>query len=314
MEERLNKFIAANGFSSRRKIDEFIEQGRVTVNGKTIFDLGHKIDTEKDKVEVDGERIKPVSKKVYIMMNKPDGVVTTVSDDKHRTTVIDLLNLKTKIFPVGRLDYHTTGLLILTNDGDFANKLMNPEFKVYKTYIAKLSRPLDPKHRLALEKGVKLEGRYTLPSKISFLNEKDFTKVSITICEGKNRQVRKMFEHFGYFVNSLHRSEYGGLKLGNLKSGEWRKLTKEETEVLLTKQKNIPVKPKQEKVINIKEKSENTKTVNKKFTKSFSEDKRDKSSKPGFKKKFRKEGSKKFTNNYKEKKFDGTKRADKKKI
>ncbi|MBS1515404.1 MAG: rRNA pseudouridine synthase [Bacteroidetes bacterium] len=314
MEERLNKFIAANGFSSRRKIDEFIQQGRVTVNGKTIFDLGYKIDTDTDKVAVDGERIKQSEKKDYIMMNKPDGVVTTVSDEKHRPTVIDILNSNTKIFPVGRLDYHTTGLLILTNDGDFANKLMNPSFKVYKTYITKLSKPLEAKHRMALEKGIRLEGRYTLPAKISFLNDKDFTKVAITISEGKNRQVRRMFEHYGYFVNSLHRSEYGSLKLGNLKPGEWRKLTKQETESLLTNQKPIVVKQQPLKDDKIKDRGNKPVPGKKDFENKFSGDKRKSNSKPDFKKKFKKDGTKKFTNNHKEKKFDGTKRADKKKI
>lgn len=233
--ERLNKFIAANGHFSRRKIDEFILEGRVVVNGKEIFDLGTKINPNTDKVFIDGERVRVSDKKIYLMMNKPLNVITSVSDDKKRTTVVDLVNTKTKIFPVGRLDFHTTGLLILTNDGDFTNKLMNPAFKIYKTYEVKLSRPLDQKHRHLLEKGIKLDGVYTLPSIIVMPNEKDYSEVRISISQGKNRQVRRMFENFGYFVDKLHRSGYGSLQLGNLREGEFRKMTNEEVQAITSK-------------------------------------------------------------------------------
>jgi len=235
--ERLNKFIAANGIFSRRKIDEFILEGRVTVNGKEVFDLGTKINPLTDKVFIDGERVRVTDKKVYIMMNKPLNVITSVSDDKKRPTVIDIINTRIKIFPVGRLDFHTTGLLILTNDGDFTNKLMNPPFKIFKTYDVKLSRPLDQKHRLLLEKGIKLDGVYTLPAVINIPDARDTTQAVISISQGKNRQVRRMFEHFGYLVTKLHRSGYGNLKLGNLREGEFRNLTKEEIEGLLSKQR-----------------------------------------------------------------------------
>jgi len=127
---RLNKFIASNGVSSRRKVDELIEQERVTVNGATIKELGFKIDPAKDKIAVDGEAIRADKKKIYVMLNKPKGIITSVSDDKHRATVIDLIKINQKIFPVGRLDYHTSGLLLLTNDGELANKLMSPKSKV----------------------------------------------------------------------------------------------------------------------------------------------------------------------------------------
>ncbi len=233
--ERLNKFIAANGHFSRRKIDEFILEGRVAVNGKEIFDLGTKINPDTDKVFIDGERVRVSDKKIYLMLNKPLNVITSVSDDKKRTTVVDLVNTKTKIFPVGRLDFHTTGLLILTNDGDFTNKLMNPAFKIYKTYEVKLSRPLDQKHRQLLEKGIKLDGVYTLPAIIVMPNEKDYSEVRISISQGKNRQVRRMFENFGYFVDKLHRSGYGSLQLGNLREGEFRKMTNEEVQSLTSK-------------------------------------------------------------------------------
>ena len=231
---RLNKYIASNGILSRRKIDELITQGRVDVNGVTIMELGYKINPAKDKVDVDGQRIKPVTKKIYIMLNKPDSVITSLSDEKRRRTVMDIVKIKDKVFPVGRLDYHTTGLLLLTNDGEMANKLMSPKSKVYKTYAVKLSKPLEEKHRMKITGGIKLEGRKTLPAKIDFTSD-DYTRLKISITEGKNRQVRKMFENYGYFVRELHRSAYAGLKLEKMKSGEWRYLSKEETELLNTK-------------------------------------------------------------------------------
>ncbi len=225
---RLNKFIASNGFSSRRKIDEMILQGRVTVNDNTIVELGHKIEPERDKVKVDGENVRTSTKKIYIILNKPSGVITSVSDEKHRTTVIDLIKLKEKIFPVGRLDYNTTGLLLLTNDGELANKLMHPGSEIYKTYFVTLSKPLEEKHRLKLEAGVNLEQRKTAPCKIRFVKKNDFQSLYISIYEGRNRQVRNMFEHYGYFVRDLKRIEYAGMKLDSLRDGEWRKLTAEE--------------------------------------------------------------------------------------
>lgn len=331
--ERLNKFIAANGIFSRRKIDEFILEGRVSVNGKEVFDLGTKINPLTDKVFIDGERVRIVDKKIYLMMNKPLNVITSVSDDKKRPTVIDILNTKVKIFPVGRLDFHTTGLLILTNDGDFANKLMNPVYKIYKTYDVKLSRPLDQKHRMLLEKGIKLEGVYTLPAIINIPNDRDFTEVVISISQGKNRQVRRMFEHFGYFVNKLHRSGYGGLTLGNLREGEFRKLTKEEVEMLMKKQpapksdaeeKYPREKPEKKEVKGLKknytrepkDKKRPVRDFKKKFSdskpKSFSTERDDskRDSKRDFKKKFTNERPEEYKIDYK-KKFSNDTRADK---
>lgn len=231
---RLNKFIASNGISSRRKIDEMIEQGRVTINGHTIKELGFKIDPDKDKVALDGERIKTDTKKIYIILNKPKEIITSVSDDKHRTTVIDLIKIREKIFPVGRLDYNTTGLLLLTNDGDFANKLMHPKHEIYKTYFVTLSKPLEEKHRIKLIGGIKLEGKKTSPCKIRFMKRDDYTNLYISIHEGRNRQVRNMFEHYGYFVRELHRVEYAGLKLSGLKEGQWRYLNQNEISKLKT--------------------------------------------------------------------------------
>lgn len=225
---RINKFIAMHSDIARRKVDEYILQGRITINGISIMQPGFKIDPQKDKVNVDGVPIKISSKKIYIMLNKPENVISSVSDEKRRKTVIDLVNIKERIFPIGRLDYDTTGLILLTNDGEFANKLMHPKFKVEKTYMVRISRPLEEKHKVKLMNGIKIEGRKTSPCRISFPKRNDFALVSITIREGRNRQVRNMFEHYGYFVRSLHRSEYGTLKLTGLKPGEWRYLTEKE--------------------------------------------------------------------------------------
>ena len=252
---RLNKFIASNGYSSRRKIDELIEQGRVTVNKNTVVELGFKIDPSKDKVAVDGEYIRTSVKKIYIMLNKPQGVVTTVSDDKHRTTVIDLVNMKDKIFPVGRLDYNTTGLLLLTNDGDLANKLMHPKSEIYKTYFVKLSKPLEEKHRLKLTGGINLEDKKTAPCLIRYPKKNNnYQDLYISIYEGRNRQVRKMFEFYGYFVRELKRTEYAGLKLGDLKESQWKKLDAEQVKRLhqiaentASENASLPYVPKTEK-------------------------------------------------------------------
>ncbi|MBN8568278.1 MAG: rRNA pseudouridine synthase [Ignavibacteria bacterium] len=301
--ERLNKFIAANGMFSRRKIDEFIVEGRVSVNGKEVYDLGTKINPLTDKVFIDGERVRITDKKIYLMMNKPLNVITSVSDEKKRPTVIDIVNMKIKVFPVGRLDFHTTGLLILTNDGDFANKLMNPVFKVWKTYDVKLSRPLEQKHRQLLEKGIKLEGVYTLPSVINLPNERDYTEVVVSISQGKNRQVRRMFEHFGYFVNKLHRSGYGALKLGNLREGEFRKMTKEEVDSLMTKQPS-PKSTSEERIPRERTEKSEVKGVKKNYTRGPKDFKKDKPVRD-FKKKFTKdkdEPRKDFTKNFSDEK------------
>jgi len=229
---RINKFIAMHSDIARRTVDEYILQGRITINGISISEPGFKIDPQKDKVSVDGEPIKISTKKIYIILNKPVNVISSVSDEKRRKTVVDLINIKDRIFPIGRLDFDTTGLLLLTNDGDFANKLMHPKFKVKKTYLIEISRPLEERHKIKLMKGIKIEGRRTSPCEILFPRKTDFTFVSITIHEGRNRQVRNMFEHYGYFVRSLHRSAYGPLTVAGLKPGEWRYMKSKEFEDL----------------------------------------------------------------------------------
>ncbi|HEY5534432.1 MAG TPA: pseudouridine synthase [Ignavibacteria bacterium] len=231
---RINKFISSNGILSRRKADEFILQGRITVNGITISEPGYRITPETDKVRIDGELLKISTKKVYILLNKPLRTICSVSDEKKRMTVIDLIKSKDKIFPVGRLDYDTSGLLILTNDGDFANQLMHPKFKIYKTYFVKISKPLEEKYKAALMKGVLIDNKRTEPCTINFASPKDKQSLFISIREGRNRQVRKMFEKQGYFVRRLHRVEYGNLKLNDLPDGKWRNLTAKEIEGLIS--------------------------------------------------------------------------------
>lgn len=222
---RLNKYLANNSEFARRKIDEMIQQGRVTVNHKLVIEPGVQIDQTKDEIRLDGERIREKTKKTYILMHKPIGFITTTDDEKNRKTVIDIIKTSEKLFPIGRLDIDTSGVLLLTNDGDFANKLMHPRFKVEKTYIVHLSRPLDEKIRLRLSGGIKLDGKKTAPAKIEFVNKTEFDVVAITLTEGRNRQVRRMFENYGFFVRKLHRSSYGHLTVDGLNAGEYRKLS-----------------------------------------------------------------------------------------
>lgn len=225
---RINKFISGCTTLSRRKVDEYILQGRITINGYTIYDPGYIINPAEHKVAVDGELIRASMRKIYILMNKPTKVITAVTDDKGRPTVMDVLGERLNVFPVGRLDYDTSGFLILTNDGDLANELMNPKFKVTKTYEVTLSKPLDNKHRLLLMKGIVLDGYKTRPCYINLKGKFNTNTVFITLVEGKNRQVRRMFEHFGYFVNKLERIKYGHMKLGSLSTGQWRYMSTEE--------------------------------------------------------------------------------------
>lgn len=232
---RLNKYLSNNTEFARRKIDEFISQGRVTVNNKVVVEQGVQIDQSKDDVKLDGERVREKTKKIYFLLHKPIGFITTTDDEKNRRTVIDLIKSRDKVFPIGRLDLDTSGVLLLTNDGEFANKLMHPKFKVEKTYIVTLSKPLEEKLRAKLAGGIKIDGKKTAPAKITHPVKTDLSIVSITLTEGRNRQVRRMFENYGYFVRKLHRISYGHLTVDGLNAGEYRKLTKEEINKFLNK-------------------------------------------------------------------------------
>lgn len=231
MEEiRLQKFMAECGVASRRKCEEIILDGRVFVNGNRVTELGTKV-SEEDVVEVDGKELQPITKKVYIALNKPVGYVTTVSDQFDRPTVIDLVcdEIHTRIFPVGRLDYDTEGLLLLTNDGDITYKLTHPKHTIFKTYDVVLNEVPNPREIERLKKGVVIDGRKTQPAKLNWLKD---NLIEISISEGRNRQIRKMFEAIGYTVVGLKRVSVGDISLGNIPLGRWRHLSKYEIEYL----------------------------------------------------------------------------------
>ena len=224
---RLNKYIAECGICSRRKADILIESGKVLVNDIVIKDLGVKIDDTKDIVKVDGKTISKEDKFVYIMLNKPKAYVTTNSEQFGRKSVLDLIDTDYRIFPIGRLDMNTEGLLLLTNDGEFANKLMHPKNKVEKTYIANVKGNITEEKIEHLINGVDIGGYITKPAKVRIIS-KYKNEIGIKISEGKNRQVRKMCEAVGLKVINLKRISIGKLNLGNLKIGEYRYLNKNE--------------------------------------------------------------------------------------
>ncbi|WP_377888744.1 pseudouridine synthase [Alkalihalobacillus sp. R86527] len=224
--ERLQKVIAQAGVTSRRKAETLIEEGRVKVNGKLVTELGTKV-KDNDKIEVDGI---PVYREepVYFLFYKPTGVISTVEDDKGRKAVADYFHhIEQRVFPVGRLDYDTSGVLLLTNDGDFANKLMHPSYKIDKVYVVKVKGIVTKEVIQKLQRGVHLEDGKTAKSNARILSidkQKEKSIVEITIHEGKNRQVRRMFEALGYPVQKLKRERYGFLELTGLNSGEYREL------------------------------------------------------------------------------------------
>lgn len=227
MEVRLNKFLAECGIASRRKAEEFINTGRVSVNGKVVMDLATKIDIDKDLVTLDGEKIKSIPK-VYIVLNKPKGVVTTTDDEKGRMTVVDLIKTNVRIFPVGRLDYNTTGVLLLTNDGDFADFLLHPKNKIPREYLAFIDRPLSEEDKFKFLKGITVEGKKGKFISISYPNKGNFSKVLVVSEEGRNHFVKNMFSCLGYNVKTLHRKYYAGITADNMSPAGYRMLTKEE--------------------------------------------------------------------------------------
>lgn len=229
MEERLQKVIAESGYTSRRKAEELITKGKVSVNGVVVRELGTKVKS-KDEIIVEGNLIGRQDK-VYFLLNKPREVISASIDDKGRKTVVDIIETDARIFPVGRLDYDTTGLLILTNDGELTNILTHPKSKVPKTYLAKLDRILEMEDYFAIKTGVLIDGRKVKVShiKIKKKDKKNGTCfVELTIHEGRNHIVRRLFEHLGYDVVKLTRTYYGPLGLGTLLSGEYRTLTRSE--------------------------------------------------------------------------------------
>ncbi|MCY6958218.1 pseudouridine synthase [Clostridium brassicae] len=225
MIERLQKYMASCGVDSRRKCEDIILSGKVRVNDKIVRELGVKIDNDKDKVYVDSKLITKEKSKLYIALNKPEGYVSTVKDDRGRKTIIDLIKLDERIYPIGRLDYNTSGLILLTNDGDIYNKIIHPREEINKLYLATI-KGIPSKEKI--EKfcnGIDIGGYITSNASFKIIKKlKDTCEVEITIHEGKNRQIRKMCDKIGHPVISLKRICIGKLTLGNLKQGEWRYL------------------------------------------------------------------------------------------
>jgi 23S rRNA pseudouridine2605 synthase len=232
--ERLQKVIAQAGIASRRKAEQLIVDGKVKVNGEVVTKLGTKV-SDKDKIEVNGIPVER-EEKVYFLLFKPRGVISAVRDDKGRKTVIDFFpHVEERIYPIGRLDYDTSGLLLLTNDGDFANLLMHPRYKIEKTYIAKIKGIPSRPALKQLENGIELEDGMTAPAKVKLLRsdrKKNTAIVEMTIHEGRNRQVRRMFEKIGYPVLKLRRDRFAFLTLQGLNAGEFRELTPHEVKKL----------------------------------------------------------------------------------
>lgn len=232
MEKRIQKILSELGITSRRKAEQLILEGKVTVNGR-VATIGMKADPEKDYIKVDGKLVtgfKKDIKKVYMMFNKPKGVVTTLFDPKGRTTIKDFLKgVKYRVFPVGRLDYNTEGLLLLTNDGDFANAIMHPSKRIPKTYLVKVKGILEEEDLKKLRTGIRLEDCMTSPSRVKTISKGEVNSwLQVTIYEGKKRQIRRMFEKIGHPVLKLKRIRIDGLELGDLETGTYRYLSAEE--------------------------------------------------------------------------------------
>lgn len=229
---RINKFIADSGIASRRKAEELILQQRVTVNTKVISSLAFKIDPDKDIVRIDGEKIE-IKRNVYYLLNKPKGVISSTHDEKSRRTVVDLIKTKEKIYPVGRLDFNTTGVLLLTNDGDFSNLLTHPKNKVPRKYVVKLDKELVEEDRIKLLRGIIVEKRKGRFKKIKLVNSKDRSNIEIECVEGRNHFVKKMFNALNYNVKKLNRSSFAGIK-ADIPVGMYRKLNESEVQNIVS--------------------------------------------------------------------------------
>lgn len=234
---RLSKYLADSGVASRRKAEEIILEGRVSVNGETVRELGTKVDPEKDKVTVDDKNINANAEKIYYLLNKPAGYTSTAKDPHAKHTVLELVPEKPRVFPVGRLDKDTTGLLILTNDGELTQKLTHPSYEKEKEYIVICGSELTDIEIKKLENGIILDDKKTAPTKVRFIadNSDKYFHYSVTIREGRNRQIRRMFESIRNPVISLGRIRVDSLNLGDLKEGKYRELTKQEIDKLYGK-------------------------------------------------------------------------------
>jgi 23S rRNA pseudouridine2605 synthase len=233
-EERLQKILATAGIASRRKAEVLIAEGRVTVNGSIVSELGSKADPDTDHIKVDGRLIKQPEHFIYIALNKPNNVVSTASDPQHRATVLDYTQgIRGRVYPVGRLDYHSQGLILLTSDGDFANAITAARSHVPKTYLVKSNGYLTPEQEEEFRAGVPLSGRRTAPAGLHLYRRGDNPWYEVKLIEGRNQQVRIMFKHFGRLVEKLRRVRIGNVELGALKPGEFRHLTPEEVRKLM---------------------------------------------------------------------------------
>lgn len=234
MNERLQKFLSECGIASRRAAEKLIKEGYISVNGCVVRDMGVKVDTDIDIVRYKGAIVKKSIEKVYIMLNKPKGYITTVNDEFKRRTVMELVKgVGVKVYPVGRLDYDSSGLLLLTNDGDFTYRLTHPGHEVNKVYEVRINGFPDENSIEKLRTGVVIDGRSTSPADVYVLNTgENYTVLKFIIHEGRNRQIRKMCSTIGHEVIDLNRVSIGDIKLGNLKAGEWRYLTPAEISCL----------------------------------------------------------------------------------
>ena len=237
MEEiRLQKYMANSGVASRRKCEEYILQGKVKINGKVVTELGTKIFPSKDEIIFDGQKINSKEEKIYILLNKPIGYVTTTNDQFGREDVLDLVKVRERIVPVGRLDMYTSGALILTNDGDFVYRVTHPKHEINKTYTVTLKGIILKEEVEKLQNGVDIGDYVTKPAKVKILKtdeEKQNSRLEITIHEGKNRQVRRMCEAIGKKVLALHRTKIGDISVKDVPLGKWRKLRQDEIKKLL---------------------------------------------------------------------------------
>jgi len=232
-EERLQKILSQAGVASRRQAEKLMIEGRVTVNGAVVTELGSKADLESDHIKVDGKLIHAPKRQVYLALNKPNNTVTTVTDPEQRATVMDLLHgVKERVYPVGRLDYHSEGLLLFTNDGELANAIMSAATHLPKTYVVKVTGELTGEQEQKFREGVPLSGRRTLPAGLKLVHSAQNPWYEVRLFEGRNNQIRLMFKHFGKLVEKLKRVRIGPIELGPLKPGKFRYLSEEEVQKL----------------------------------------------------------------------------------
>ncbi len=232
-EDRLQKILSQAGVASRRQAEKLMLEGRVTVNGAVVSELGSKADLDSDHIKVDGRLLHAPKRLSYILLHKPNNTVTTVSDPQHRATVMELLRgVKERVYPVGRLDYHSEGLLLLTNDGEVANAIMSAATHLPKTYVVKVTGTLSSDHEQRFREGVPLSGRRTKPAGLKLIHAAENPWYEVRLFEGRNNQIRLMFKHFGLLVEKLRRVRIGPIELGPLKPGKFRYLTDEEVQKL----------------------------------------------------------------------------------